>query len=88
MLYLGPITNMGLNAREVVRVFACSTQLSFNLSKENYDLMAEPFRKTALSLQSEMDLVKDTLRFVLIMNYRIYWRFLIRSLITHSIAIN
>ncbi|XP_026740924.1 protein sneaky-like isoform X2 [Trichoplusia ni] len=60
----GPITNMGMNAREVVRVFACSAQLSYNLSKEKYMLMAEPFRATALSLQSEMDQMKDALKSV------------------------
>ncbi|CAH1640153.1 unnamed protein product [Spodoptera littoralis] len=55
---------MGLNAREVVRVFACSTQLSFNLSKERYNLMLEPIKKTALSLQHEMDQMKNALRSV------------------------
>uniref|UniRef100_A0A2A4JYT5 Uncharacterized protein n=1 Tax=Heliothis virescens TaxID=7102 RepID=A0A2A4JYT5_HELVI len=58
----GPITNMGLNAREVVRVFACSTQLSFNLSKERYDVLAVPFRTTALSFEPEMNRMKDALR--------------------------
>ncbi|KAF9424709.1 hypothetical protein HW555_000010 [Spodoptera exigua] len=60
----GPITNMGLNAREVVRVFACSTQLSFNLSKQRYNLMLEPIKKTALSLQHEMDQMKNAFRSV------------------------
>ncbi|CAH0590450.1 unnamed protein product [Chrysodeixis includens] len=60
----GPITNMGMNAREVVRVFACSAQLSYNLSKEKYSVMAEPFRETALSLQSEMYQMKDALKSV------------------------
>lgn len=53
---------MGINAREVVRVFACSTQLSYNLSKEKHTLIAEPFRKTALSVHREMDQIKETLR--------------------------
>ncbi|XP_075981624.1 ubiquitin protein ligase sneaky [Anticarsia gemmatalis] len=57
----GPITNMGKNAREVVRVFACSTQLSYNLSKDQHSLMAEPLKKTALSLRNEMDQIKDAL---------------------------
>ncbi|CAB3229036.1 unnamed protein product [Arctia plantaginis] len=60
----GPITNMGINAREVVRVFACSTQLSYNLSKEEHTLIAEPFRKTALGVHREMDQIKETLRSV------------------------
>ncbi|KAH9633207.1 hypothetical protein HF086_017762 [Spodoptera exigua] len=55
---------MGLNAREVVRVFACSTQLSFNLSKQRYNLMLEPIKKTALSLQHEMDQMKNAFRSV------------------------
>ncbi|XP_021181173.3 protein sneaky [Helicoverpa armigera] len=58
----GPITNMGLNAREVVRVFACSTQLSFNLTKERYSVMAGPFKKTAVSLERDMNQMKDALR--------------------------
>ncbi|KAJ8717106.1 hypothetical protein PYW08_005505 [Mythimna loreyi] len=58
----GPITNMGLNAREVVRVYACSTQLSFNLSKQRYEVLVEPLKRTALGLQTEMDQMKDALR--------------------------
>lgn len=58
---IGPITNMGLNAKEVVRVFACSTQLSFNLTKIKYARMYRPLNKALLSLQREVDGIKDAI---------------------------
>ncbi|KAI5636121.1 DC-STAMP-like protein domain-containing protein [Phthorimaea operculella] len=57
----GPITNMGLNAKEVVRVYACSTHLAYNLSRTKYNLMVEPFQKSVFMLKDDMELVKDTL---------------------------
>ncbi|KAJ2948596.1 hypothetical protein O0L34_g7851 [Tuta absoluta] len=57
----GPITNMGLNAKEVVRVYACSTHLASNLSKAKYNLMVEPFQNTAFMVKDDMEQVKDTL---------------------------
>ncbi|XP_063830958.1 protein sneaky-like [Ostrinia nubilalis] len=58
----GPITNMGLNAKEVVRVFACSTQLSYNLSKTRYSLTSAPFKKAIFDLRTEVSQIKDTIR--------------------------
>ncbi|XP_045777917.1 protein sneaky isoform X1 [Maniola jurtina] len=58
----GPITNMGLNAKEVVRVFACSTQLSYNLTKIKYARMYKPLNKALLSLRKEVDGIKDAIR--------------------------
>lgn len=58
---IGPITNMGLNAKEVVRVFACSTQLSFNLTKIKYARMYRPLNKVLLSLHREVDGIKDAI---------------------------
>ncbi|XP_069361678.1 protein sneaky-like isoform X2 [Maniola hyperantus] len=58
----GPITNMGLNAKEVVRVFACSTQLSYNLTKIKYARMYKPLNKALLSLRKEVDGIKDAMR--------------------------
>lgn len=59
---IGPITNMGLNAKEVVRVFACSTQLSHNLSIAKRALMAEPIIKAMVGLKDEIGPVKDAFR--------------------------
>ncbi|CAG4987024.1 unnamed protein product [Colias eurytheme] len=58
----GPITNMALNAKEVVRVFACSTQLSFNLTKLRYSFIATPVRRALLSMKTEIGEFKGTLR--------------------------
>lgn len=53
---------MGLNAKEVVRVFACSTQLSHNLSIAKRALMAEPIIKAMVGLKDEIGPVKDAFR--------------------------
>ncbi|XP_045502198.1 protein sneaky-like, partial [Colias croceus] len=58
----GPITNMALNAKEVVRVFACSTQLSFNLTKLRYSFIATPVRRALISMKTEIGEFKGTLR--------------------------
>ncbi|CAG9127345.1 unnamed protein product [Plutella xylostella] len=60
----GPITNLGLNAREVVRVFACSNELLHNLSMTKYELMRRPLADALRGLDQEIGSVKDTLRSV------------------------
>ncbi|XP_059059041.1 protein sneaky-like [Achroia grisella] len=60
----GPITNMGLNAKEVVRVFACSTQLSYNLSRTKHALISKPLRNAMIDLQSDINQMKDAIRSV------------------------
>ncbi|XP_060805741.1 protein sneaky [Amyelois transitella] len=57
----GPITNMCLNAREVVRVFACTTQLSYSLGKTRHCLLAQPVRKTLTGLGPNVDHIKGTI---------------------------
>ncbi|KAM3960286.1 ubiquitin protein ligase sneaky [Aphomia sociella] len=59
----GPITNMGLNAKEVVRVFACSTQLSYNLSSAKYSIVSKPFKKAMIGMRSDVEKMKDSIRF-------------------------
>ncbi|XP_021204373.1 protein sneaky [Bombyx mori] len=59
----GPITNMGLNAKEVVRVFGCSNELAYNLSTYKYTLLMNVIRKTALDMNIEVDRVKDSFRY-------------------------
>lgn len=55
---------MGRNAREIVRVFACSTQLSSNLSIEKHALMLGPLRKAALGASAEVEDLKNVFRYV------------------------
>lgn len=62
-IHPGPISNMGSNAREVVRVFACSTQLSYNLSMERYALMLGALRKAALGVGAEVEDFKNVFRY-------------------------
>ncbi|XP_037295177.1 protein sneaky isoform X2 [Manduca sexta] len=57
----GPITNMCLNAKEVVREFACSNELSHNISKAKYELVEKPVRRTANDLENEVGQFKDTI---------------------------
>lgn len=66
--FLGPITNMGLNAKEVVRVFACSTQLAYNLSLEKYNLRLEPVKAATLGVGKQLEEIKDAFRYLLL-----YW---------------
>ncbi|EAT46485.1 AAEL002356-PA, partial [Aedes aegypti] len=55
----GPINNISLNAREVVRVFTCSTVLTYNLSKTRFELMAKPFQNALLGSKDNLEQVKD-----------------------------
>ncbi|KAL4704250.1 hypothetical protein ACJJTC_016268 [Scirpophaga incertulas] len=60
----GPITNMGLNAKEVVRVFACGTELSQNLTETKYDIISESFLQAIFSCTNEFNEVQDTIRYI------------------------
>ncbi|XP_069969231.1 protein sneaky isoform X2 [Bactrocera oleae] len=50
----GPITNLAANGGEVVRVFACATTLTYNLTKTRLDLMTKPFQKTLSSMENDL----------------------------------
>lgn len=41
----GPINNLVLNSKEVSRVFDCSFELTYNLTKTRLDLILKPFTK-------------------------------------------
>jgi hypothetical protein len=47
----GPIQNMGNNGQEVVRTFACSTTLTYNLTKARFDLIFTPFAEAVLNMK-------------------------------------
>uniref|UniRef100_A0A182N7W5 Dendritic cell-specific transmembrane protein-like domain-containing protein n=1 Tax=Anopheles dirus TaxID=7168 RepID=A0A182N7W5_9DIPT len=44
LILLGPIENMTLNGKEVIRVLTCSAELAFNLTLTRVDLMSKPFQ--------------------------------------------
>ncbi|XP_058457473.1 protein sneaky [Malaya genurostris] len=58
----GPINNLGLNAREVVRVFTCSTVLTYNLTKVRFDLMTKPFQNALVGSKEQLEQIKHEFR--------------------------
>lgn len=58
----GPINNISLNAREVIRVFTCSAILTYNLSKVKFDLMTKPFQNALIGSRDNLEQVKDEFR--------------------------
>ncbi|NP_001123272.1 DC-STAMP domain containing 1 [Nasonia vitripennis] len=57
----GPVFNLTYNAKEVMRSFACSGQLTFNLTKTKYDLMFRPFHQAVTNMQESAGEIKRTL---------------------------
>ncbi|XP_053970630.1 protein sneaky-like isoform X2 [Hylaeus volcanicus] len=57
----GPVFNMVINAKEVVRTFACTSQLTYNLTKTRFDLMFKPFQQAVLSMKTDGEEIKDAL---------------------------
>ncbi|CAH1156015.1 unnamed protein product [Phaedon cochleariae] len=58
----GPVENLTNNGREVVRVFACTASLTFNLTKTRFELMFKPFAQAIFGMKTDVNEVKDTLR--------------------------
>ncbi|XP_028137332.2 protein sneaky [Diabrotica virgifera virgifera] len=58
----GPIQNIGNNGKEVVRVFACTAALTYNMTKTRFELMFKPFTQAIFGMKADMNEVKDTLR--------------------------
>lgn len=58
----GPIANLTSNGKEVVRVFACTTTLTYNLTKARFELMFKPFTQALFGMKADVTEVKDTLR--------------------------
>ncbi|XP_051160811.1 protein sneaky [Leptopilina boulardi] len=57
----GPIFNLTLNGKEVVRTFSCTNQLTQNMSKTRYNLMVQPFKQALMSMKTDAEEIKDTL---------------------------
>ncbi|CAH0555000.1 unnamed protein product [Brassicogethes aeneus] len=62
VLISGPIENLTDNGKEVVRVFACTTALTFNLTKTRIKLMFKPFADAIKSMKTDVSEIKDTVR--------------------------
>ncbi|XP_022216990.2 protein sneaky [Drosophila obscura] len=58
----GPIDNLASNAGEVARVFACTTVLTYNLTKTRFDLMARPFTNTLQHMRGDIAEIRNTFR--------------------------
>ncbi|KAF7271176.1 hypothetical protein GWI33_015914 [Rhynchophorus ferrugineus] len=58
----GPLENLSENGKEVVRVFACTASLTFNLTRTRFELMFKPFTEAIFGMKTEVNEVKDTLR--------------------------
>ncbi|EDW73211.2 uncharacterized protein Dwil_GK16778 [Drosophila willistoni] len=56
----GPIDNLANNAGEVARVFACTTVLTYNLTKTRFDLMAKPFTNTLKHMKEDIVEIQTT----------------------------
>ncbi|XP_065156113.1 protein sneaky-like [Atheta coriaria] len=61
-LLSGPIENLTVNGKEVVRVFGCTTSLTFNLTKARFELMFKPFAEALMQMKGDANEIKDTLR--------------------------
>ncbi|KAF5307692.1 hypothetical protein FQR65_LT06747 [Abscondita terminalis] len=58
----GPLQNLTNNGLEVVRVFSCTTSLTFNMTKTRFELMFKPFSQALFGMKTEVNEVKDTIR--------------------------
>ncbi|XP_068084359.1 protein sneaky [Anabrus simplex] len=60
-LIAGPFHNLTINCREVVRVFACASVLTFNMTRTRFELMVRPFQEGLMQMKADMGEVKETL---------------------------
>uniref|UniRef100_A0A182IMI2 Dendritic cell-specific transmembrane protein-like domain-containing protein n=1 Tax=Anopheles atroparvus TaxID=41427 RepID=A0A182IMI2_ANOAO len=58
LVVAGPIENMALNGKEVVRVLTCSAELAFNLTLTRVDLISKPFQNALLQGQHRLPELK------------------------------
>ncbi|XP_030369543.1 protein sneaky [Scaptodrosophila lebanonensis] len=58
----GPIDNLSTNAGEAARVFACTTVLTYNLTKTRFDLMAKPFTNTLQHMKGDIAEIQMTFK--------------------------
>lgn len=63
-LVFGPIVNIASNGNEIIRVFGCSAELTYNLTKTRLELMAKPFEEVLTHSKDNIKYVADQFRFV------------------------
>ncbi|KFB43946.1 AGAP005349-PA-like protein [Anopheles sinensis] len=59
LVVTGPIENMALNGKEVIRVLTCSAELAFNLTLTRLDLMSKPFQNALLQGRTKLPELKQ-----------------------------
>uniref|UniRef100_A0A182WAL4 Dendritic cell-specific transmembrane protein-like domain-containing protein n=1 Tax=Anopheles minimus TaxID=112268 RepID=A0A182WAL4_9DIPT len=59
LILTGPIENMTLNGKEVIRVLSCSAELGFNLTLTRIDLMTKPFQNALLQGRDRLPELKE-----------------------------
>nr|CAD7397462.1 unnamed protein product [Timema poppensis] len=64
LVVAGPIKNLAFNGREIIRVFSCTSGLTFNLTKNRFDMMFRPFQEAILSLKGDTSSVKEAMNTV------------------------
>ena len=58
LVITGPIENIIMNSKEVIRVFSCSTYLVYNLTKTRFDLMVKPFTNAFSSMDEQYSTIQ------------------------------
>ncbi|CAO1423843.1 unnamed protein product [Diamesa serratosioi] len=58
LVITGPIENIILNSKEVIRVFSCSSYLVYNLTKTRLDLMVKPFTNAFSSMDEQYSTIQ------------------------------
>uniref|UniRef100_A0A182LUT7 Dendritic cell-specific transmembrane protein-like domain-containing protein n=1 Tax=Anopheles culicifacies TaxID=139723 RepID=A0A182LUT7_9DIPT len=59
LILTGPVENMTLNGKEVIRVLTCSAELGFNLTLTRIDLMTKPFQNALLQGRDRLPELKE-----------------------------
>ncbi|KAG8228538.1 hypothetical protein J437_LFUL008995 [Ladona fulva] len=60
----GPIKNLSINAWEVIDMFSCTTELTYNLTKSRFDLIQKPFQEAVLNMKKDVTELKETTKSV------------------------
>ena len=58
LVITGPIENITVNSKDVIRVFSCSTYLVYNLTKTRFDLMVKPFKNAFSSMDEQYSTIQ------------------------------
>lgn len=57
----GPLANLVTNSYEVVRVFGCTSQLTYNLTKTRYGILVGPYQTALAGMRHDEQLIFDTI---------------------------